>query len=48
MRHIQAILGHESLATTQVYTRVDKDDLKRILDAYHPRRWTRTASPAEG
>ncbi len=39
MRHIQAILGHESLATTQIYTKVDKDDLKRSLDAFHPRKW---------
>jgi integrase/recombinase XerD len=39
MRHIQAILGHESLNTTQIYTKVDKDDLKRSLDAFHPRQW---------
>jgi len=39
MRHIQVILGHESIGTTQIYTHVDKDDLKRSLDAYHPRRW---------
>ena len=39
MRHIQEILGHESLATTQIYTKVDKDDLRRSLDAFHPRQW---------
>ena len=39
MRHIQVILGHEALQTTQIYTRVDKDDLKRSLDAFHPRQW---------
>lgn len=39
MRHIQGILGHESIATTQIYTKVDKDDLKRSLDAFHPRKW---------
>ena len=39
MRHIQVILGHEALGTTQIYTRVDKDDLKRSLDDYHPRRF---------
>lgn len=43
MRHIQAILGHESLNTTQIYTKVDKDDLKRSLDAFHPRQWKRDA-----
>lgn len=48
MRHIQAILGHESLQTTQVYTRVDKDDLKRSLDAYHPRTWPRKPETTGG
>ena len=38
MRHIQVILGHEALQTTQVYTRVDTDDLKDSLDRYHPRK----------
>jgi site-specific recombinase XerD len=36
MRHIQMILGHESLNSTQIYTRVDKEDLKNSLDQYHP------------
>jgi len=39
MRHIQAILGHEALGTTQVYTHVDKEDLKKSLDEHHPRQW---------
>ena len=39
MRHIQVILGHEALGTTQIYTHVDKDDLKRSLDEFHPRQW---------
>jgi len=39
MRHIQVILGHEALSTTQVYTHVDKEDLRRSLDAFHPRHW---------
>ena len=43
MRHIQVILGHEALSTTQIYTRVNKDDLKRSLDAFHPRKWGRTS-----
>jgi site-specific recombinase XerD len=41
LRHIQVILGHESLASTQIYTRVDKDDLKRSMDRFHPRQWAR-------
>ena len=46
MRHIQAILGHEAIATTQIYTRVDKDDLKKSLDEYHPRQWQRPFTAA--
>jgi site-specific recombinase XerD len=38
MRYIQVILGHERLRTTQVYTRVDKEELRESLDKYHPRR----------
>jgi integrase/recombinase XerD len=37
IRYIQAVLGHRSLKTTQIYTRVDKKDLKNVLDKYHPR-----------
>jgi len=39
MRHIQVILGHEKLETTQIYTHVDKDEVKASLDAHHPRQW---------
>ena len=39
MRHIQVILGHEALSTTQVYTHVAKEDLKKSLDEHHPRQW---------
>lgn len=46
MRHIQAILGHEALGTTQIYTRVDKEDLKKSLDEHHPRHWQRPATAA--
>ena len=44
MRHIQAILGHEALGTTQIYTRVDKEDLKKSLDEFHPRHWPARAA----
>ena len=37
IRFIQEILGHRLLATTQIYTKVDKDDLKSVIDEYHPR-----------
>jgi site-specific recombinase XerD len=34
VRHIQMILGHDKLNSTQRYTRVDRDDLKNIIDRY--------------
>ena len=37
LRHIQMILGHEKLNSTQRYTRVDRKDLRNIIDKYHPR-----------
>jgi site-specific recombinase XerD len=37
MRHIQAILGHESLRTTEIYTRVDTGEIRQAIDRFHPR-----------
>ena len=37
LRHIQMILGHEKLNSTKLYTRVDRRDLRNIIDKYHPR-----------
>jgi integrase/recombinase XerD len=37
IRYIQEILGHASLATTQVYTKVEIADLKKIHRHCHPR-----------
>jgi len=36
VRHIQEMLGHESLDSTQIYTRVTINDLKQIHAKYHP------------
>jgi integrase/recombinase XerD len=36
IRHIQELLGHESLESTQIYTRVTINDLKDIHAKYHP------------
>ncbi len=37
IRHIQAMLGHASVATTQIYTRVEVTDLKMVHKRCHPR-----------
>lgn len=37
IRHIQALLGHASLATTQRYTRVEVSDLRQVVERAHPR-----------
>ncbi|KJS30846.1 MAG: hypothetical protein VR64_14055, partial [Desulfatitalea sp. BRH_c12] len=36
VRHLQEMLGHESLESTQIYTRVTINDLKQIHAKYHP------------
>jgi integrase/recombinase XerD len=38
IRHVQAILGHASVATTQIYTRVAAEDLAVVHRRCHPRR----------
>jgi integrase/recombinase XerD len=36
IRHIQKFLGHSSISTTEIYTKVAKSLKKSVLDAYHP------------
>lgn len=39
IRYIQAFLGHRRLRSTEVYTKIDREDLKKAMEKYHPRKW---------
>jgi integrase/recombinase XerD len=37
LRHLQELLGHSSISTTQVYTHLTTDHIRREYDRSHPR-----------
>jgi integrase/recombinase XerD len=43
IKYIQAILGHSSIVTTQIYTHVNREKQKQILRNKHPRKEFSTA-----
>ena len=44
LRVVQELLGHSSLLTTQIYTHVQKQNLKETVEVYHPMRLLTTKS----
>ena len=47
LRAVQELLGHASISTTQVYTRLDFQHLAKVYDAAHPRAQARSSAHSD-
>lgn len=36
LRAVQEMLGHASITTTEIYTHLDREFLRKTLEKYHP------------
>jgi integrase/recombinase XerD len=36
LRAVQEMLGHESITTTEIYTHLDREYLRKTLQKFHP------------
>ena len=37
LRAVQEMLGHESITTTEIYTHLNKNYLREVVNKFHPR-----------